>query len=429
MAVRIERLTEENIDSCLVRPAAGVDTAVMDTVNGIVEDVIARGDAALLEYTAKFDGVQFSADQLRVSPAERDAALGRVPAEIIDSLRVSAERIRVFHANQLPKSWMKKEDGVLLGQQVTPIGRAGLYVPGGLANYPSSVLMNAIPAQIAGVPEIVLCVPPDKSGEISKYTLAAAAIIGIDEIYRVGGAQAIAAMAYGTATIKRVDKITGPGNIYVATAKKLVVGAVDIDMIAGPTEVVIVADGRARPDFIAADMIAQAEHDPLSTAILLTDDGDLVKAAAAALEAQLKNAGRENIARRALDDRGRIYIVDDLGLAVEFINRFAPEHLEIMTADADAWLPKIKNAGAIFLGSYTPEAVGDYVAGANHVLPTGSTARFYSPLGVYDFIKWSSVLSFTRESLMKLGPNAVCLADAEGLEGHSRSVSLRLADD
>ncbi|MDP1808935.1 MAG: histidinol dehydrogenase, partial [Actinomycetota bacterium] len=283
---------------------------------------------------------------------------------------------------------------------------------------------------------------PDKSGEISKYTLAAAAVIGIDEIYRVGGAQAIAAMAYGTATIKRVDKITGPGNIYVATAKKFVVGAVDIDMIAGPTEVVIVADGQARPDFIAADMIAQAEHDPLSTAILLTDDEALAEAVVIALESQLKGAGREKIARRALDDRGRIFILDgletrpqtgfsaaSLGLAVEFINRFAPEHLEIMTLGADDWLPRIRNAGAIFLGSYTPEAVGDYVAGTNHVLPTGSTARFYSPLGVYDFIKWSSVLSFTKAGLMKLGSHAVCLADAEGLEGHGRSVNLRLDDE
>jgi len=471
MTIQINNLTKDNINEYLVRPAAGVDGVVMDSVKGIVEDVIARGDAALLEYTAKFDGVQFAANELRVSSAERDAGLAEVPASVIDCLRVSAARIRDFHSNQIPKSWMAKEDGVILGQQVNPIGRVGLYVPGGLANYPSSVLMNAIPAQIAGVPEIALCVPPDGDGKVSKYTLAAAAVIGIDEIYRVGGAQAIAAMAYGTATIKRVDKITGPGNIYVATAKKLVVGAVDIDMIAGPTEVIIVADGQARPGFIAADMIAQAEHDPLATAILLTDNEALANAVAGALKSQLKDAARAEIAGRALNDRGRIYILDDsekrpkapdtrqtntearermrdyvtepkrritqqtgfsaasLELAVEFINRFAPEHLEIMTADADDWLPRIKNAGAIFLGPYTPEAIGDYVAGSNHVLPTGSTARFYSPLGVYDFIKWSSVLSFTKNALVELGSHAVCLADAEGLEGHGRSVKLRLEED
>ena len=427
--MKIENLTKENIDGYLDRPAAGVDAAVMESVKSIIDDVVVRGDKAVIDYTAKFDGIQYTPDQLRVSLAERDAALAQVPPSVIECLRISADRIRDFHANQLPQSWTTREEGVLMGQQVTPVGRAGLYVPGGLANYPSSVLMNAIPAQIAGVPEIALCVPPDKNGSVSKYTLAAAAVIGLEEIYRVGGAQAIAAMAYGTETIKRVDKITGPGNIYVATAKKLVVGAVDIDMIAGPTEIIIVADKSARPAFIAADMIAQAEHDPLATALLLTDNRALAEAVDAALAAQLKDAARAEIAGRALADRGRIFVLDDLELAVEFINRFAPEHLEIMTADAEAYLPKIKNAGAVFLGSYTPEALGDYIAGSNHVLPTGSTARFYSPLGVYDFIKWSSVLSFTKEGLLKIGAHAVCLAEIEGLEGHGRSVSLRLEDE
>jgi len=427
--IRIERLTEENIDEYLVRPVAGVDGAVVDVVKGIIDDVIARGDEALFEYTAKFDGVDTSPGGLRVSIAERDAALAQVSPEVIDCLQLSAERIKAFHAHQLPRSWMTEEDGVLLGQQLTAVGRAGLYVPGGLANYPSSVLMNAIPAQLAGVAEIALCVPPDRDGKVSKYTLAAAAVIGVDEIYRVGGAQAVAAMAYGTETIKRVDKVTGPGNIYVATAKKLVVGAVDIDMIAGPTEIIIVADGEARPDFIAADMIGQAEHDSLATAILVTNNRELAVAVDEALEAQLQDAARADIARRSLEARGRLLVVDELELAVDFINRFAPEHLEIMTADSQDWLPRIRNAGAIFLGAYTPEAIGDYVAGSNHVLPTGSTARFYSPLGVYDFIKWSSVLSFTKDGLSRIGAQAVCLAEAEGLEGHGRSVKVRLEDD
>ncbi len=427
--IKIEKLTEDNLEDYLDRPAAGVDTAVMEDVKRIIDDVVARGDRAVIDYTAKFDGVRFSSDELRVTLAERDAALAEVDKSVIDCLAVSAERIRKFHAKQMPESWTTEEEGVLMGQQVTPVGRAGLYVPGGLANYPSSVLMNAIPAQIAGVPEIALCVPPDKTGAVSKYTLAAAAVIGLDEIYRVGGAQAIAAMAYGTATIKRVDKITGPGNIFVATAKKLVVGAVDIDMIAGPTEVVIVADKSARPDFIAADMIAQAEHDPLATAVLVTDDRALAEAVEAALSAQLEGAARAGIARKSLAERGRIFVVEDLALAVEFVNGFAPEHLEIMTEDAQDYLPKIKNAGAVFLGSYTPEALGDYIAGSNHVLPTGSTARFYSPLGVYDFIKWSSVLSFTQDSLAKIGRHAICLAEVEGLEGHGRSVGIRLEDE
>lgn len=427
--IEIQKLTKDNIDDYLIRSPIGVDGEVDVKVRSIIEDIIARGDEALIDYTARFDGIRFSADELRVSLDERDGALSAVSEHLVGCLEVSARRIRDFHANQLPKSWMTKEEGVMLGQQVTPISRVGLYVPGGLANYPSSVLMNAIPAQIAGVSEIALCVPPDKDGNISKFTLAAAAVIGIDEIYKVGGAQAIAAMAYGTASIKQVDKITGPGNIYVAMAKKLVVGAVDIDMIAGPTEVIIVADKSARPEYVAADMIAQAEHDPSSTAILLTDDEALAKAVDIALESQLADAARASIAGRALNERGRIYVLNDLALAAEFVNRFAPEHLEIMTVDAHDWLSVIKNAGAIFLGSYTPEALGDYVAGANHVLPTGSTARFYSPLGVYDFIKWSSVLSFDKAGLMKLGLGAVCLADAEGLEGHSRSVRLRLEDE
>lgn len=426
MVIKIERLTPENLDENLGRPVAGADPAVLAAVQTIITDVAKRGDTALLEYTAKFDGVRLRADQLRVEQLERDRALAEVPGNVIDSLKLAAERVRAFHRRQLPDSWTFKEEGVLLGQRVTAIGRAGLYVPGGLADYPSSVIMNVVPAQIAGVSEIALCVPPDREGRVSKYVLAAAALLGVDEIYRVGGAQAIAAMAYGTESIKTVDKITGPGNIYVATAKKLVVGAVDIDMVAGPTEVVVVADRWARADFIAADLIAQAEHDTMASSILITDDEPLARAVDAAVESQLATAARADIAAQSLAERGRAYIVEDLELAVDFINRFAPEHLEIMTAEPQALARRVKNAGAIFLGEYTPEALGDYVAGSNHVLPTGSTARFYSPLGVHDFIKWTSVLSFSKEALAKIGSEAVVLAGVEGLDGHGRSVQIRL---
>jgi histidinol dehydrogenase len=430
MPVTIEKLTSENIESCLAkRPGGAEDRSVTDTVRGIIDDVIARGDEAVAEYTRRFDGIGLAPAEFRVDPAELEKALLAIPAQIRADLELATGRIADFHRRQLPESWSFEIDGAVLGQRVTPVSRAGLYVPGGRASYPSSVLMNAIPARIAGVKEIALCVPPDKEGNVSPYVLAAASIAGIDEIYRVGGAQAIAALAYGTDTIKAVDKITGPGNIYVATAKRMVIGQVDIDMIAGPTEVVIVADGRAPVAFIAADMIAQAEHDPLASAILLTEDPDLPAAVNDALEDQIAVSPRADIVRKSLADNGRSYIVEDLDTAIDFVNRFAPEHLEIMTENPQALLPRIANAGAIFLGDYTPEALGDYVAGSNHVLPTASTARFYSPLGVNDFLKWSSVLSFSREAMSTIGPAAVRLADIEGLSGHARSVELRLADD
>jgi histidinol dehydrogenase len=426
--IKITELNRRNLEQNLTRASAEVEAEVVAAVGEIIAAVRARGDAALIDYTERFDGVRLPADGLRVTAAERDAALGEVPAGIIESLRLAAERIERFHRRQLPDSWEIAADGMKIGQRAGPIARAGLYVPGGLADYPSSVLMNAIPAQVAGVEEIALCVPPGRDGRVSKFVLAAAALIGVDEIYRVGGAQAVAAMAYGTETIKPVDKITGPGNVYVATAKRLVVGKVGIDMIAGPTEIVIIADARARPDFIAADMIAQAEHDRQAQAILLTDDRALAVATAQWLERLMKEAGRREIAQASLTEFGRLYLVDDLDTAIEFINRFAPEHLEIMTAEPESYLPRIKHAGAVFLGDYTPEALGDYVAGSNHVLPTASTARFYSPLGVYDFIKWSTVLSFDRRAMGEIGKHAAALAGVEGFDGHRRSVELRLED-
>lgn len=428
MTVSIEKLTYENLDASLARRLVAAENKdITASVRATIDDVIARGDRAVSEYTRRFDGVDLEGPQFRVDLAAREAALASIPAPVRASLELAAARIQSFHERQMPQSWSIETDGALLGQRVTAVSRAGLYVPGGTANYPSSVLMNAIPARIAGVQEIAMCVPPDKDGQVNPYVLAAASIAGVDEIYRIGGAQAIAALAYGTETIKAVDKITGPGNIYVATAKRLVIGQVDIDMIAGPTEVVIIADGRAPVAFVAADMIAQAEHDRQASAILLTDDEELAQAVEAALQEQLMGAPRAEIARGSLADNGRLYVVDDFDVAVDFVNRYAPEHLELMIAQPDTLLGRIKNAGAIFLGDYTPEALGDYVAGANHVLPTASTARFYSPLGVYDFLKWSSILSFSREAMVEIGQDAVRLAEVEGLSGHARSVELRLA--
>ena len=425
--IEVKRLTIKGLDEALGRRGLiAEDERVIAAVRSILADVIDRGDEAVADYTKRFDGVDLEPEEFRVTAAEIEAALAAVPTSVKDSLELAARRISDFHTRQLPESWSIDVDGATLGQRVTPVSRAGLYVPGGRASYPSSVLMNAIPAKIAGVEEIALCVPPGPDGRVNDYVLAAAAIVGVDEIYKVGGAQAVAALAYGTATIKAVDKITGPGNIYVATAKRLVIGQVDIDMIAGPTEVVIVADAPAPAAFIAADMIAQAEHDPLSSAVLLTDDDDLPAAVLAALEGQLALSPRAEIARASLADNGRIFVVDDFDTAVAFVNRYAPEHLELMTREPEALLPKIKNAGAIFMGDYTPEALGDYVAGANHVLPTASTARFYSPLGVYDFLKWSSVLSFPRQAMADIGEDAIRLADIEGLYGHAASVRLRL---
>ncbi len=427
--LKIESLTPENLEAMLGRRGlAALDEKVVATVRDILRAVAERGDGAVLEYTRRFDGVDLKLGQIRVPAQATQAALADIPIKVREALELAAERIYEFHRRQLPESWMMEANGARLGQRVTPVGRAGLYVPGGRASYPSSVLMNAIPAQIAGVEEIALCVPPGKDGQVSQYVLAAAAIAGIDEIYMIGGAQAIGALAYGTETIKAVDKITGPGNVYVATAKRLVIGQVDIDMIAGPTEVVIVADGQAPPEFIAADMIAQAEHDPLSAAILITADADLPSAVLEQLAEQTAASPRSEIVRESLVANGRVLVASDLDTAMDFVNRYAPEHLELMTANPEELLPKVKNAGAVFMGAYTPEALGDYVAGANHVLPTASTARFYSPLGVYDFLKWTSVLSFSREAMAAIGPAAVILAEVEGLDGHARSVELRLKE-
>lgn len=397
---------------------------VGDAVAAIIARVRAEGDSALIELTRRFD--RHNADRLAIGKDEIDAALAACEPQALASLRAAAERIADFHARQKPQDLSYTDDrGVRLGYRWTAIGAAGLYVPGGTASYPSSVLMNAIPAKVAGVPRLVMAVPtPD--GVLNPLVLAAARIAGVDEIYRVGGAQAVAALAYGTETIRPVDKIVGPGNAYVAAAKRQVFGAVGIDMIAGPSEILVVADGDNDPDWIAADLLSQAEHDTAAQSILITDDPAFARAVAAAVEAHLATLPRAAIARESWESHGALILVPDLARAVELIDRIAPEHLELAVADPDALAARVRNAGAIFLGRYTPEAVGDYVGGPNHVLPTARSARFSSGLGVFDFMKRTSLLGCTAESLADIGPWAVTLAESEGLGAHARSVALRL---
>ncbi|AWN40962.1 histidinol dehydrogenase [Methylobacterium durans] len=401
---------------------------VDETVRGIIAGVIAGGDAALVDYTRRFDrlGDDFSAARLAVTAAEVDAALDACPAEALDALRLAAERIEAFHRAQVPGDHSATDAlGVTAGWRWTALESVGLYVPGGTASYPSSVLMNAIPARVAGVPRIVMVVPtPD--GQLNPLVLAAARISGVDEIYRVGGAQAVAALAHGTETIAPVAKIVGPGNAWVAAAKRRVFGQVGIDMIAGPSEVLILADGHANPDWIAADLLAQAEHDTAAQAILITDSADLAEAAEAAVERALATLPRAEIARASWRDYGAIIRVRNFDEAVPLVDRLAPEHLEIETADAEALAAKVRNAGAIFLGSHTPEAIGDYVGGPNHVLPTARSARFSSGLGVLDFMKRTTILRCDPHALRAIGPAAIALGRSEGLEGHARSVAIRL---
>jgi histidinol dehydrogenase len=403
-----------------------VSADVEAAARAIVQDVAARGDAALIEATKKFDRLALDASGLRVGAAEIDAAVGACDAATLDALKFARDRIETFHLKQLPKDERFTDaSGVELGWRWSAVEAVGLYVPGGTAAYPSSVLMNAVPAKVAGVARLVMVVPaPD--GRLSPLVLAAARLGGVSEIYRVGGAQAVAALAYGTATIAPVAKIVGPGNAYVAAAKRLVFGKVGIDMIAGPSEVLVVADGTGNAGWIAADLLAQAEHDESAQSILITDSPRLAEEVAQAVEAQLKTLPRAKIAASSWNDFGAIIVVEKLDDAVPLANALAAEHLEIMTGDPDAFSTKIRNAGAIFLGAHTPEAIGDYVGGSNHVLPTARSARFSSGLGVLDFMKRTSILKCGPEQLRALGPAAMTLGKAEGLEAHSRSVGLRL---
>lgn len=426
MMRRIDLTDGRRLSAADVPRTGGIDAEVLGVAQRIIDDVRARGDEALHDFTAQFDHATLT--DLRVTEAEIDAARAEVGDEFLAAISSAAIAIEEFHARQLTQSWFTTgADGVFLGQKVTPLARVGIYVPGGRACYPSSVLMNAIPAIVAGVAEIAMVVPPDADGRVNPYTLAAADEVGLDEIYKVGGAQAIAALAYGTDTIPRVDKITGPGNAYVTAAKKLVMGDVGIDMLAGPSEVLVLADETAEPALVAIDLVAQAEHDPKAATYVVTTDDTLPDEIEAALAELLSTSPRAEVIERSLTDNGVMIVVSDVDAALDAANLIAPEHLEVMMAEPFELLGAIDNAGAIFLGPWTPESVGDYVAGPNHVLPTGGTARFSSPLSVDDFVKKSSVISYSLEALEVDGPTVMTIAGAEGLEAHARAVALRLA--
>lgn len=403
-----------------------------ETVKTIVQAVRTEGDAALLRYTEQLDRIRLTAGQLRVTDEELQAAYQKVESPFVEAIRAAADNIRAFHMKQKRNSWMDVQpDGSILGQMIRPLKRVGVYVPGGKAAYPSSVLMNVIPAQVAGVPEIVMVTPPSTGGEegINPYILVAAAEAGVTELYRVGGAQAIAALAYGTETLAPVDKICGPGNIFVALAKREVYGAVNIDSLAGPSEIAILADDTAEPAYIAADLLSQAEHDEMASAILVTPSRKLGEAVAAEVEKQLELLPRRDIARASIDQYGAVVVTESLSEGIELINRLAPEHLEIVTEEPMSLAGRIENAGAIFLGPYSSEPVGDYFAGPNHIIPTNGTARFASPVDLDDFIKKSSLIYYSREALLANGEQIMELARREGLEGHARAIAIRLEQE
>ncbi|RGP54604.1 MULTISPECIES: histidinol dehydrogenase [Pseudomonas] len=416
----------EHLDALLAWEGVS-DKAVNDRVEEIIAAVRANGDAALVEYTERFDGLSVdSMADLILDRKRLELALERITPEQREALAVAAERVRSYHEHQRQDSWRYTEaDGTVLGQQITPLDRVGLYVPGGKASYPSSVLMNAIPAKVAGVPEVVMVVPTPR-GEINELVLAAACLAGVDHVFTIGGAQAVAALAYGTESVPQVDKIVGPGNIYVATAKRAVFGQVGIDMIAGPSEILVVCDGQTDPDWIAMDLFSQAEHDEDAQSILLSPDADFLDAVEASLNRLIGELERDAIVRVSLETRGALIKVDDLQQACVLTNRIAPEHLELSVADPEALLPHVRHAGAIFMGRYTPEALGDYCAGPNHVLPTSGTARFSSPLGVYDFQKRSSIIFCSPEGASELGKTASVLARGESLTAHARSAEYRI---
>jgi len=410
----LDRTEEETVD-------------VTDIVTGIIDTVRQKGDQALLEYAKKFDKADLN--NLVVTQEEIDEALASIDTYFIETLKQARDNIQLYHEKQLRTGYeLQKEDGIVLGQKVTPLARVGVYVPGGTASYPSSVLMNVIPAKIAGVGEIVMVTPPDKNGKVAAPILAAASVAGVTKIVKTGGAQAVAALAYGTESVPRVDKIVGPGNAFVATAKRMVFGQVDIDMIAGPSEILVLADGTCKPSFVAADLLSQAEHDKMAQAVLVTDSAELAAKVAEELEVQLSKLPREEIARTSIENRGKIIVAGSLEQAIEAANAIAPEHLELCVDEPFDLLPLVKNAGSIFLGKHTPEAMGDYFAGTNHILPTGGTARFSSPLSVDDFVKKSSYLYYTPEALAKVKDRVADFAEREGLHAHGKSVTIRFEE-
>lgn len=428
--MKIVRHTDPDFESTIASletRGESMPEGVMETVFDIVGQVRSRGDEAVAEYTLKFDNLDLRQSGMELDLSELDRALEETSTQDREIIEEAAGSIREFHERQLEESWTyEPSPGIKLGQKVTPVSRVGLYVPGGTAAYPSSVLMNAIPAKVAGVREVIMVVPTP-GGEVNKTVLAAAAVCGVNRVFTIGGAQAVAALAYGTATVPRVDKIVGPGNIYVAMAKKVVFGDVDIDMIAGPSEILVLGDSTADPVLAAADLLSQAEHDPLAYSIFVTDDEEVLRLTAEETQRQLELLPRQDIARQSLATRGHLILARDAVQAASIVNRIAVEHLELMVGDPEKTLDTIDNAGAIFLGMYTAEALGDYMAGPNHVLPTGGTARFFSPLGVYDFIKRSSLIWYDREAFLNRAEMVARFARLEGLEAHARAVDFRIS--
>ena len=417
---------KQEFETILARAKSDIK-GVSQIVTGIIDEIVEEGNVALKRHIQKFDKWEVkSDDELMISQDEMKKAYENIDSKLREALHTAYDRIKRYHEKQLPKSWLDFEsNGTILGQKVTPIDKAGLYIPGGKAAYPSSLLMNAVPAIVAGVEEIVVCTPTPNN-EINELLLAACHLCQVSKVYKVGGASAVAAMAYGTQTIPKVDVITGPGNIFVATAKKLVFGEVNIDMIAGPSEIGILADATAKPHYLAIDLLSQAEHDEMASSIMITTCDEVAKLTSKEVEGYLKTLEREEIARKSIEERGAIIVAKDMTEAIELMNEIAPEHLEVMTQNAFELLPYIKHAGAIFLGENTPEPIGDYIAGPNHTLPTGSTAKFYSPLNVENFMKKSSIINFSKNAIDELGEACALLADTEGLTAHAKSVRVRL---
>lgn len=424
--VKLDERSMENILADMLKRDPNNYDSYTETVQSIVEDVKERGDAALFEYTRKFDGADLSADNIRVTEAEIREAMEQVEPELLAVMRKSMENIRRYHEKQRRNSWFDAQpDGTILGQKVTALESVGVYVPGGKAAYPSSVLMNIVPAEVAGVEQIVMVTPPGKDGKVNPVTLTAAHLAGATEVYKAGGAQAVAALAFGTESVPRVNKIVGPGNIFVALAKKAVYGHVSIDSIAGPSEILVIADEGANPRYVAADLLSQAEHDELASAILVTTSMELAEQVSAEVDGFVKVLSRSEIIGKSLDNYGYILVVDTMEEAVRTANSIAPEHLEIVTANPFEVMTKIKNAGAIFIGEYSSEPLGDYYAGPNHILPTNGTAKFFSPLGVDDFIKKSSIIYYSREALEKAHKDIEAFAESEHLTAHANSIRVR----
>ncbi len=433
--MRIIELTKEvrqDILNDLLKRSPNNYSQYESVVNDIIENVKAKGDSAVFDYTLQFDKYALTPENIRVTRQEIEDAYTKLDVGLVQVIRRSAENIRAFHARQLRNSWFDaKEDGTILGMKITPIARAGVYVPGGKAAYPSSVLMNVIPARVAGVGEIIMTTPPGADGQVNPGTLVAADIAGVDTIYKVGGAQAIAALAFGTESVPKVDKIAGPGNIFVALAKKAVYGYVSIDSIAGPSEILVLADETANPRYVAADLLSQAEHDELASAILITTSRELAEKVSAQVDIFTEELSRKDIIRKSLDNYGYILVAESMQDAVDAVNEIASEHLEILTANPFEIMTKIRNAGAIFMGEYASEPLGDYFAGPNHILPTNGTAKFFSPVNVDDFIKKTSIISYSREALQRVHKDIETFAEGEGLTAHANSVRVRFeqADD